>query len=196
MNVALVVITDRGDLYLPRMLESLKRFAPFEFSQRITIDDQAHELGLSGAVNAAWEQLGADVDYVFHMEEDFVLLEDVRLARMCRTLAENPNLAQLVLQRQFEPTHSVEVEAGSVISPLLGPIVEHAGWLEQSAVFSLNPCVYPASITRDGWPLGHGESEFTARMLAEGRTFGFWGVRRQPPAVMHVGSLRATGWHV
>jgi hypothetical protein len=194
VRVALVVISDRGDLYLPRMQESLDTWLPmFEFEQRIKVDDRDHALGMSGAVNEAWSQIGPDIDYVFHVEEDWLFLAPIPLTHMCRTLQANPRLAQLVLQRQ--PLSPEEHEAGGVVGDHLGRLVEQPGWVEHTGIFSLNPCVYPASITRDGWPAGN-EAEFTTRMVAEGRTFGFWGSRCQSPAVEHIGTVRATGWRL
>ncbi len=191
----MVVITDRGDLYMPRMAVSLAEYVGYQFSSTHVVDDHDHELGLAGAVNAGWSAVPDGTDYVFHVEEDFVFTAPVNIDAMAATLAAHPHLAQMVLQRQFEPNNPVEAAARSVISPGLGEWVDRGAWVEHTSCFSLNPCLIPYAITSRGWPAGN-EAEMTARCVDDGLSFAFWGNPGQSPAVLHIGKVRSSGWRL
>lgn len=193
MNVARVIITDRGDLYLPHMRASMDQYVDYPWSITITIDDRSHHYGMAGAVRAAWDLLPEDTDFVFHCEEDFVFRQPVPVDHICKTLEYNTHLAQIVLKRQ--PWSAEEQAAGGIIECHPDDYEDQAGWVEHSRIFSLNPCVYPYWITRVGWPDGN-EAEFTQRMLNHGMRFAFWGSRADPPMVIHIGTVRARGWRL
>lgn len=196
MNVALVIISDRGDLYLPQMLASMDKYVDYPWSITVTVDDRTHELGMAGAVAQAWKLLPKDTDYVFHAEEDFVFLREVPVERMCRTIEYNTHLAQMVLKRG--PWSTEEHAAGGMIETASGEYVDTPGWLEHKRLFSLNPCVYPYWVTTSGVPSDPARSGIervlTDRLLAQGMVFGIWGSRAESPYVEHVGHQRAVGW--
>lgn len=210
MTVALVVITDGRYDYLDEMFRSLDRYVTFPFSHMRIVDDSgippglarphperfevirhSTRAGLAAAVQTAWARLPADVDHVFHVEEDFVFTEPVDIDGMASVLKEEPRLAQLVLKRQ--PWSPEEVEAGGIIECAPNFYAQRDGWVEHQRIFSLNPCLIPRDVVDAGWPAGN-EAEKTAQLVAVGRTFGFWGDRVDPPRCVHIGSRRSQGW--
>lgn len=207
-NIALVVISDGRDAYTEECLRSVGQLKGL-FSHWRVVDDSGfrsglawsapwdvvrHEerRGLAAAVNSAWAGLPPEVDYVFHLESDFVVVEPVDLDAMADVLAANPRLAQLVLKRQaWSPE---EVQAGGIIECHPHEYWDRGGlWVEHTRCFSLNPCLIPRAIVDLGWPAGN-EAEQTALLVGEGFRFGFWGGRHDPPKVLHIGAERAAGW--
>lgn len=208
MTVALVVVTDGRAGYLQRMLASAGRFLDYPFAYRRVVDDSgelapwhglvdfdvvAHDRrrGLAAAVQSAWSDLPAEIDYVFHLEDDFVFTGPVDIDAMATTLKGHPRLAQLVLKRQ--PWSLAEVAAGGIIEMDPDVYVERDGFVEHQRIFSLNPCLIPRDVVDGGWPAGN-EAAMTERLVAEGRTFGFWGRRAEGPRVLHIGAERSAGW--
>lgn len=197
MKVARIVISDRGDWYLPQMLASMDKHVDYPWDQDILIDDRAHALGMAGAVQAAWSEVRSNIDYVFHAEEDFLFLRPVSVAQMCRTIEYNTHLSQLVLKRG--PWSPEERSAGGIMEMYPDDYFDMAGWVEHRRIFSLNPCVYPAWVARSIRPLvtdAGVEQQITDRMLADGYVFGFWGARGDAPMVEHVGEHRGQGWRL
>lgn len=197
--IGLAFISDRGDQYLPKCIASLT--ANVEPDCLTTIDDREHRLGLTGAVNKAWAwALDRGCDYLFHVEEDFVFNEPVDLSGMQYILDRCPWLAQVVLKRQ--PCNPEEAAAGGIIECHPDEYTDKAAfgrnlsWVEHSRIFSLNPCLIPAHVLRMGWPKGGGESEFTQTCVEQGLRFAFYGQRTDPPRVTHIGTERASGWHL
>jgi hypothetical protein len=85
-RTVVVVVSDRGKLYLPGCFESLEAH------------DNKHKLGMAGAVRAGWEQaLELGADFVFHLEEDFRFLCTPPVLTMEALLRRLPDLAQVVL---------------------------------------------------------------------------------------------------
>ena len=102
MNVALMVITDGRWDYLQRTLESAAECLDYPFSQRILVDDSGEKVGfcptkfdfvkntprrgLAGAIQSGWDALNANIDYVFHLEDDFIFPDHVDLEAMIELL--------------------------------------------------------------------------------------------------------------
>lgn len=207
MNIALVVVSDGRDTYTEQSMGSLGNLKTV-FSHQRVVDDSGgtsglawpspwevvrHQSrrGLAAAVQSAWAGLPSDITHVFHLESDFVVAEPVDVEAMADTLDANPALAQLVLKRQ--PGNPVEAAAGGIIETAPDEYIDRDGWVEHHRIFSLNPCLIPAPVVSEGWPAGN-EAEQTARLLAAGWSFGFWGARHDPPRVIHIGTRRAQGW--
>jgi hypothetical protein len=103
-----------------------------------------------------------------------------------------------VLQRQ--PLTPGEHAAGGVAAH--AHWVEHSDpyglWVEQSDIFSLNPCLIPRWVRELGWPSGPigvgNESGMTARCAKAGLRFAFWGEKNTSPHVTHIGASRSSGW--
>lgn len=193
MNVALVVITNRGDKYLPRMLESLEQNVPYEWSDVVTVDDSVSKLGGAASVQRAWymvEHLHPSPDYVFHVEEDWLFNEPVDIDGMISILEADPWLAQVVLRR--DPARGEGPQGYIGNNPTA--YTQRAGYLEHRQGFWLNPCLYPTRVTYTGWPDGGHEHHFTEVLLAEGYHFGVLGTHDDPPRVTHIGNERAASW--
>ncbi len=147
--------------------------------------------GLSANVQQCWDALGAD-EWVAHFEEDFEVT-DAPLTAMRAVLELRPNLAQMVLERQ--PVNAAEVANGGLLGgDNIPTFTAHGGprgpfWREQSHLFSFNPCVYHSSIATAAGT----ERVVTDRLLADGRSFGFWGAQGDAPRVRHIGVERGMG---
>lgn len=196
--IGCIVVSDRGDLYLPGCINSLQENVRADFTE--IVDDHEHKLGMAGAVRRAWQwALDSGCDYLFHVEEDFRFLQPVDLDSLRYTLDRNPLLAQVVLKRQ--PVNDEEIAAGGIIESHPDDYTECKAWgrniiwTEHSRIFSLNPCLIPRRVLELGWPDGN-EAEFTQRCIDAGYRFAFYGARHAPPVVEHVGEVRAVGWRL
>jgi hypothetical protein len=209
VTVGIVVVGDGRYEYMNRALMSLSRFAAYPFVMHRIVQDSglpapvtypegwevvAHpqRRGLAAAVQSAWSNLPAEVEFLLHVEEDFLLTEDVDIDAMASCLSANPNLAQLVLKRQ--PCNPQEAAAGGIIECYPNEYADRDGFVEHKRLFSLNPCLIPRHIIDRGWPDHGGEREFTDPLVADGYTFGFWGMRNDRPRCFHVGEQRSAGW--
>lgn len=213
---ALVVTSHRGDLYLPESIETWKQNLPWDrIGWKVLVDDgdtsvaegefdvairNPQQRGLAAAVQTGWSfALNHDTGaYVFHLEEDFHLLEPVDLDAMADTLDTFGNLSQLVLKRQ--PWSPEEQRAGGIVERCPDQYVEvnldGNLWTQHHQIFSLNPCLIPARVIRGGWPASN-EAGMTARVTEQGGCFGFWGGKFDPPKCLHVGSeggMGSAGW--
>lgn len=195
MKVCLLLIHDGREDYLERTLLSASEMLP-RLSRRVTIDDSAHRLGFAGAIQAGWEQVtGMDVDYVFHLEADFTFNFPVELRAMVELLERHPYLAQVSLKRQ--PWNERERAAGGIVEADSEDFTEcfdgKATWTEHRRYFTTNPSVYPASLCSMGWPqISESEGMFTHRLLEDPMLrFAIWGGKFDPPAVEHIGEVRA-----
>lgn len=189
-TVALVIISDRPpDLYLNRCLASLLEFLTFPICQQVVVDDPDHRLTASGAVREGWARV-ENADFVWHMEEDFLLTEPVDIEGMAAVLDVNEALAHLVLKRQ--PWNGDEIAAGGIIEQWPQDVTDRDGWLEHRKFFSLNPCLVPRRVYELGFPEGS-EPAMTDLLLSKGFHFGYWGARHDPPRCHHIGDVRAAG---
>lgn len=226
MTIALLVITDgRGD-YLADCIASLDALHG-PVTERWMYDDTGDDTyraklaatypqfrhinggprqGFAGAIRSAWAQLAehSAADWVFHLEQDFVLNRPVDLACMVEVLAARPYVAQMALRRQ--PWNAAERAAGGVVEQHPRDYIDRcdlltgAEWLEHRLFFTTNPCLYRRSLMSVGWPGGpQSEGHFLRRILTEGTPeaagvllrFGYWGSRNDGPWVTHIGHQRA-----
>jgi len=210
--IGLVVVSDRRS-HLAGCLSSQDEQILEPFDLTVLVDDSGeghHEhryddfdvvvahperRGLAAAVQSGWFA-ARECDWVFHLEEDFTFTRPVSLKRLEET-ATVCDLAQLVLKRQ--PCNPDELAAGGMVenTPELWTAHDHPyAHLQQTYLFSLNPCLIPRWVRDVGWPDNGGEREFTDRLHAEhpDATFGLWGRRHDDPAVRHHGDTRSNGW--
>lgn len=225
MKVLLGVIGNgRSDL-LAQTMASLEEKVKYPFYKRILIDDTgsaeyAIELeekygnkfhiiahpenqGLSGSIRTLWEAAQIlDVDYIFHVEEDFTFNVEPPIEDMIDILNMAPYLWQVALKRQ--PVNADEAEVGGFMQQDPSAYIQYYSnhnpsltWLEHRKLFTLNPCVYPITITRPLWPKGGGEREFSDRVfLNEESRCAYLGSIEDEPMVTHIGSYRGENWFV
>lgn len=213
MTIGLLVITDGRAEYLEQMWASLDPHS-LDLGPFVLVDDSGdpdynkqvedwlkpdhfvahpHRRGLAAAVESGWERMRRlHVDYVFHVEEDFTFPQPPAIKDMVELLEADPWLAQVCLIRQ--PWSPIEQQFGTL---LMRPELyeQRDGWIEHCAVFSLNPCVYPARVMFGGWP-AENEAGMTQRLAAEGYHFGYLGEIDDPPRCIHIGARRSAGWSV
>lgn len=225
MKVLLGIIGNgRADL-LERTVASLEEKVKYPFFKRILIDDTgraeyAVELeekygtryhiiahpenrGLSGSVRTLWEAAQIlDVDYIFHVEEDFTFNADIDIEKLISILTMAPHLWQVALKRQ--PVNPEEAEVGGFMQQDPGAYTQYYSnhdpslvWVEHRKFFTLNPCLYPLSITRPLWPKGGGEREFSQHVFQNPENAcAFFGAVDDPPLVDHIGNYRGGNWFV
>ena len=212
MRFTLVVTSHGRWEYLGRALEALDRVVGLDFFDRriLSLDgvfnegernvDGTFEIlstgperqGLTANLAQAWGALNEDDEWVFHLEEDFVI-EDAPLVEMAETLDAFRNVANMVLLRQ--PWNQEEIRAGSILKTHRFMLTDMGGWLQHEAGFWLNPNVAHASLLRSLRP--GVESDLTNQCRSRGMTFGWWGGRDDPPRVWHIGAeggMGSEGW--
>lgn len=225
MKVLLGIIGNGRPDFLERSTASIEEKVKYPFFGRILIDDSgdakyAEELeqkygsryhviahpenrGLSGSIRTLWETAQMlDVDYIFHVEEDFTFEVDVDIEKMISILNMAPHLWQVALKRQ--PVNAEEAEVGGFMQQDPGAYVQYYSnfdpslvWVEQRKFFTLNPCVYSINITRPLWPKGGGEREFSQHVFQnEESACAFLGSIDDPPLVDHIGNYRGGSWSV
>jgi hypothetical protein len=148
--------------------------------------------GLTANLAQAWGALTSDDEWVFHLEEDFVV-HDAPLEEMADTLDAYRQVGNMVLVRQ--PWNPAEQRAGSVLKAQSYDLTDRGGWLEHHGGFWLNPFVAHASLLRSLTP--GPEQHLTNQCRARGLTFGYWGGRDDPPRCEHVGAeggMGSDGW--
>lgn len=224
--VALLVVTDGRDEYLDRCVASLVERVGGPINERWMFDDTGDDLyrsrlaerypmfrhinggyrrGFGGAINRAWTTLSerSRVDWVFHVEADFVFTVDVDLDEMIGVLAARAALVQMALRRQ--PWNDDEQAAGGVVEQHPAAYEDCSdgrgrAWLEHRLFFTTNPCLYRRSLCSMGWPLvPQSEGQFTHFLMREGSPdasgadvrFGLWGSRDSGTWVEHIGRDRS-----
>lgn len=133
-----------------------------------------------------------DVDYVFFLEEDFILTEDVPLDQLAELIEQSPyNLAQVALLRQ--PWYPNEVAAGGVIEAVEKDFafkVRHLNgypYIHHYYNWTGNPSLIPIKVFSYDWPLRPwSERRFGRWLVKSGWSFAYWGGDRAPRCE-HVG---------
>ena len=113
---------------------------------------------------------------------------------MVQLLKNNPHLAQLALKRDC--VNPAESEVGGFMGQRPDDYEDREGFVEQSHLFTLNPCLIPRHTLMVEWPKNGGEREFTDKVMATRSDikFGYLGQVADPPLVTHIGSARSEGW--
>lgn len=194
----LFIFDDSAD---PKVHDHIRRNYP-EFHLVPALERQ----GFAGTIHHAWHLLRFEyrfmenIDYVFHLEDDFVFNRQVRVAEMAHVLQSNGSLAQVALVRQ--PWNDVERAAGGLLQARPDTFTQRrtesgVAYLEHDAFFTTNPCLYPGVLPHMvQWPLGaDSEGRFGITMRNAGAKFAFLGELDQEPAVTHIGAERnGTGY--
>lgn len=198
--IGCVVVSDRGDLYLPDTLRNLAdNLHPSVPVEVVDDSEPSTKRGLAGSVRAAWQlALDRGWNYLLHWEEDFRAVVPVPLFDMKHALDRFPNVSQVVLKRQ--PWSSEERAAGGIVE-MHPHLYQEASVFGRSysltvhrRIFSLNPCLIPRRVLELGWP-DDNEAGMTTRLnLLDDNLFAFYGARNDPPRVEHVGAVRSVSW--
>lgn len=224
MKVALILVTD-GREYIHDTVQSLKEnrngvlfdqvvivndkndqdFADqlVEYAESLTktngtfVVDTAHtNRGFTKQIILAWSLLNEDIDYVFHLEDDFVFLEELQIHAMIRVLEKHPYLVQMALLRG--PVNEDERKAGGIVEQAPADyllIDEGDVWREHRKFFTTNPSVYKRSLTLRGWPdVPNSEGIFGWELLQGNPDLrsAFW---TDHVTVEHIGHVRSgTGY--
>lgn len=159
--------------------------------------------GFAGTINNAWQLLahtpdgyGKELpDWVWHHEDDMVLLADVEVERMQRIMNQQPGIVQMALRRQAWSDD--EKEAGGVIeadpSAYIDCEQDHEHWLEHRKFFTTNPSLYRRALCGMGWPeQAQSEGIFGLTLFVRNPALcsAYWGAREDPPLVDHIGETR------
>lgn len=228
IRVALTVLDDGRPEYLRQTVESLYRHLPFEdFVVHILVNDsgdsahaeylqnqypefnrQVHHIerrGLMGAFLSAWSTaLEYDWDFLWHNEDDILLLENLDLELMATLLTKYAHLAQIMLLRQAITMR--EFESGGVIQSALDDHTEyHDGdvtWTEHDRWFGFNPSLVKRSVVEivvnnatafTGANTYKGEQGVTDILRPAGYRYCYWGGINDAPRCHHIGAQHAEG---
>lgn len=220
MKVALLFITDGRRECAGQTLECLAEMVgPLFFEASIVVDDSCSEeysswlntkwpwsrhlpigkskRGFDGAIAAGWEavkSLDPSIEYVFHLEDDFVMVRHPRFRDMERILRLHPEIVQVALKRQ--PWNQAEIEAGGIVELDPDSFIQQEEdgleWYEQRKFFTTNPSLYRRALVDLGWPRGKmSEGRFTRMVLNDPEArFAYLGQKFDEPWVLHIGNER------
>lgn len=180
MKIATLLISDGREDCLRRTMNSAQLLLP-PTDYFFHVNDAAHKLGFGGAIREGWRRvLATDVDYVFHLEQDFTFRRWVDLAGMIRVLEHHPHLVQMALLRQ--PWNADERRAGGIIEqhPDSYHTVrwEQFVWREHRRFVTTNPSLWPRWVLERGWPdCDQSEGHFGIELFGEAARYhaAFWG---------------------
>lgn len=191
-----IILTDdsANQEYHEKLLDKLRTFGNTGIEMRFN----SQRLGFAQTIAGAWQNIPRSIEWIFHLEDDFVLKRDLDLGRMIDVMSANTYLVQLALVRQ--PWNEEEKKHGGIwqwhstrgvdffqkYMPIgREPWFEHMGW------FTTNPCLYPRWVVDHGWPCneGAGEGKLMRELLAEdsARRAAYWGDMQDNPIVEHIG---------
>ena len=214
-KISLVVITDGRQSCIEQTIDRFNEVINYSFFEKLIINDSgdpryhdflinrfpdfnvvSHEQrrGLAGAVQSAWASVNPEVDYVFHLEDDFLFNKSIDIAHMAFLLRQNPQLVQMALVRAS--VNPPEEAVGGFVFQHLADYSQKEDYFQHGRLFTLNPCLYPMSTVKMGWPDHGGESEFTTKVhsIDKDYRFGFYGNIYDEPLVTHIGGRRSEGW--
>ena len=168
---SMVVVNDSADESYTTWLDTM-----FPYAERVHHDGRR---GFGGAIQSGWDHVG-DADWVFHLEDDFVIRRPVPFNAMARVLAGHPYLAQLALKRQ--PWNEQEKAAGGIVERWPHEYAE-----ECDLYPALNRVLGGADPTA---PMSRAHAEISVQIARLGRLIDDIGDR--PPDEADITDLRAT----
>lgn len=216
-NTTLLIMTNGRKEYLEKTLASLDKLHG-NFTRTLIHDDSGNsdyktwlgglgyevattnKIGFTGAMISAWDKLKEHSnEWVFHLEEDFLIMEDIYLDNMMDVMSHNDYIKQIVLSRQFIAERKIKKRG--IIIPAKERFVDKTDgtnyWIEHRVNFSCNPCLYRKSLIYE-YPwlnVPNSEREYSQSLLKDPSTkFAYWGKSTDAPKVMHIGEDR-TGFN-
>lgn len=153
-------------------------------------------LGFGGAISNAWGYLSSmDLDYIFHLEDDFIFNEEISLSDLVTVLECDRNVQQVALQRQAWNEEEkifgglLNVRSESYTDAEIGgvPVVLHRNY------FTTNPSLYRHSLMSRGWSSGENSEGIFGITLFEEQpeaVCSFLGRKSDRPKVHHLGITR------
>lgn len=193
--VTLLIMSNGRYSYLKRALGTLDKLHG-NISRIILNDDSERNSGYTLAMILAWEKLKQDSnEWVFHLEEDFLIREDIYLNNMIEVLSKNTHIKQMVLLRQ--PLAARHIRKGGIIQAHPDRYEDKTDgfncWVEHRVGFSCNPCLYSKSLIHEySWPNVKGSEGAYGNLLLQDpkARFAYWGKTTDAPKVEHIGEVR------
>lgn len=192
----LTVLSTGRQQYLDRMLASLdEHLHPAPAEMFVFTDEE--RIGQCAAHARCWQHAAeSGFDWVFHIEEDFVVLRPIDVEHMTELMYAQPHLFQLSLMRQ---AWGAEIEWGGYVAKDPGWYQRRTDngweWIETTRNWANAPTLFRTDLAREfPWPVEPGcETTIGPQMLArypEGR-FGILGLGEVQAC--HIGVERAVG---
>ena len=188
----ILIVNDSGD-------EKYRHWLDAEVADKVDqIVHHPQRMGYTDTMKDAWDRVNQlNYDYVFQLEDDFLLNRELVLDEWIGVMEKNPHLIQIKSQRQ--PWYPVEIEVGGCCNM---PMVEDAIYQGRNASFPVaehrnptpfsgNPGLYRAWITGLGWPdipLSETKVLDRALLVDPEANIVFWGARNDEPLTHHFGS--------
>ncbi len=156
-----------------------------------------NKIGFTGAMSSAWNKLKEDAnEWIFHLEEDFLIMEDINVEDMISVLNSHTYLTQMVLLRS--PIAGRELQKGGIIASHPERYTDNTDgtnyWVEHRVGFSCNPCVYRKSlIYQHPWPTVPKSERVYGQILLKDPNvkFAYWGKSTDAAKVQHIGEIRS-----
>lgn len=158
--------------------------------------NQSNRSGFTGAMISSRNVLKDDPnEWIFHLEEDFLILEKINLLDIIEVMEQNPHIVQVVLQRQGIGQR--ERKMGGVMKSHPERYEEKTDgknfWCEHRVNYSTNPSLYRKSfVVENQWPdVKNSERHFSKTIFKNPLLrCAYWGKRDDSPKVYHIGDVR------
>jgi hypothetical protein len=147
-------------------------------------------LGYGLSWKNAWKEIPADVDYIWHQEEDFIFDDQINIMKLIETFETCPiKFTQICLKRQvwFSGNDFItKIEDGSVgrqINYGDKKIVIHQRY------FNANPCLYPRWVIEEEYVNDPQEHTLVKELATKypNKYSAIYGGRNDKPATRHIG---------
>lgn len=216
-NTTLLIMTNGRREYFEQMLSTLRKLHG-NFTRTLIHDDSGdsdykrwlgglgyevratNKIGFIGAMISAWDKLKEDSNkWVFHLEEDFLIMEDIYLDNMMDVMNHNDYIKQIVLSRQLITER--KIKKGGIVIPANERFTDKTDdtnhWVEHRINFSCNPCLYKKSLIYE-YPwlnVPRSEHEYGHILFKDlDARCAYWGKSTDKPKVEHIGKNR-TGFN-
>jgi hypothetical protein len=193
----LTILSTGRAVYRERMEASLGFLQPPPSS--VFLHEDTGREGMCAAHAHCWDAAAvSDCDWVFHIEEDQVLLRPTDLTQIMEVLNTNDHLAQIALVRC---PWGFEIEHGGYIPQSPGWYERRSNswgeWIETTRNWATAPALFRTDLASEfPWDPSPGcETEIGQRIIEKrpDARFGLWGWGE--PWCAHIGIERAEGSH-